>query len=109
MPKGVKFKKHIEKEQCISAGLRSPATAIDNKNDVHKKELRLKCITALPESNTKTALLLKFLQNYMDKGEDLIKCAERTDGFDHSQLPRTSIVMLHRNGNQYLVGTIRTR
>ena len=74
------------------AGLSSLATAKYNKNNVKKKDLRLKCISALPEINTKIALLLKILENGMDNGEDRDQHAESTDGFDHSQLICMSIV-----------------
>ena len=56
--------------------------------------MRLKCISALPEGNTKAELLLKFLDNDIDKIEDRNQQSESTEDFDHSQLPRMPIVDL---------------
>ncbi len=43
-------------------GLRSLAVAMHNKNNVKERELRLRCIALLPDSDMKTSLLWEFLQ-----------------------------------------------
>ena len=58
----MKIKRCIDKAANVSTGTNSLASAMHDKNNVKKKELRLKCISSIPDRAVETSLLLKFLE-----------------------------------------------
>lgn len=68
-PRGVKHTKQSNERKVMDNGLCSLADAMRLKNEIKKKELRLKCISQLPDGPEKTSLLMEFLNPNKSIGE----------------------------------------
>ena len=99
-PQGVKIKKRIDKAANISTGINSLASAMHDKNNVKKKELRLKCISSLPDGAVKTTLLLKFLKCENDEKANEVLQVDKNNSNDLNSKKPMSIVDLLQNAKE---------
>ena len=86
--KGTKFTKNNSRRVNSYDRLESLAAAMRSKTAVKERELRLRCISELPDTEMKTKLLLEFLES------------SATQEQDKSDAKAESVQSTHSDGNQ---------
>ncbi len=78
----MKAVKQKQKKVFYMDGITEFAEAMRSENDVKNNELRLKCITALPDSDKKTSLMLEFL-GLTERSNVFVKTVKSEDTEEH--------------------------